>query len=71
MPKFNKYLFFIFGTDILFDFFSTFLSCNSSENYKILSFETSKAGYLNFKFTIGSILIIAGIREMKSEDEIS
>lgn len=65
MSKFYIFLYFIIGASALFDFFSTILGYNSSDDYSVLSFESSKLGYLIFKFLMGSILILAGILEIK------
>jgi hypothetical protein len=69
MSKFYIFLYFIIGASALFDFFSTILGYNSSHNYSVLSFETSKVGYLIFKFIVGGILIMAGFLEMKKVNQ--
>ncbi|MBN4048458.1 hypothetical protein JYU17_00630 [Flavobacteriaceae bacterium AH-315-O20] len=65
MSKFYIFLYFIIGASALFDFFSTILGYNSSDDYSVLSFESSKLGYLIFKFILGGILITAGFLEIK------
>lgn len=55
----------LLGPNAMFNFFSTVLGYSSYESYNILTFETSKTGYLIFKFLVGAILIIFGIREFK------
>ncbi|MCF6224518.1 MAG: hypothetical protein L3J34_12445 [Flavobacteriaceae bacterium] len=70
MSKFYIFLFFILGTSAFFDFFSTILGYSSSDNYSVLSFESSKLGYLIFKFVVGGILITVGFLEMKKAKSI-
>ncbi len=65
MSNYYKYFYFVLGVSVLFNFFSVLLKYNNPENYLFLGFETSKLGYLVFKFIIGAILIVAGILEMK------
>jgi NhaP-type Na+/H+ and K+/H+ antiporter len=62
MSKFYKYFLIILGASALFDFFSILFSYQEVENFTIITFKVTKTAYLIYRFSLGVILIIAGIK---------
>lgn len=62
MLKFYKYLLIFIGAIALCDFFTLLLNYQEIKNYNILSFAVNKTIYTIYKFVIGMVLIISGIK---------